>query len=144
MLITPIQAAKMTNIIASGGVDKGVHILMDDEIREKQVISKNTCDEIMNMMTAVTEKGTASYLQLKDSSGKPKAAVKTGTAEYGEKEDGKTHGWITGYTPCDNPEYVITVFMEGEKSGSSDVGPIYKEIIDYLEESGSYSRPTLA
>ena len=144
MLITPIQAAKMTNIIASGGVDKGVHILMDDEIREKQVISKNTCDEIMNMMTAVTEKGTASYLQLKDSSGKPKAAVKTGTAEYGEKEDGKTHGWITGYTPCDNPEYVITVFMEGEKSGSSDVGPIYKAIIDYLEESGSYSRPTLA
>ncbi|MFQ7472612.1 MAG: peptidoglycan D,D-transpeptidase FtsI family protein [Anaerovoracaceae bacterium] len=144
MLITPVQAARMTNIIASGGIDKGVHILMEDESDEKQVISKNTADKIMDMMMSVTENGTASYLGLKDDEGNPKASVKTGTAEYGKKEEQKSHGWITGYTPCDNPEYVITVFMEGGKSGSSDVGPIYKAIINYLEDSGSYSKPTLA
>ena len=144
MLITPVQAAKMTNIVASEGIDKGIHILMDEESDKKHVINKNTADKIKAMMRSVTENGTASYLGLKDADGNPKASVKTGTAEYGKKEDEKSHGWITGYTPCDNPEYVITVFMEGGKSSSSDIGPIYKDIINYLEDSGSYSRPTLA
>ena len=78
------------------------------------------------MMKAVTEEGTASYLGFSDEDGNAEAAVKTGTAEYGEKENGKTYGWITGYAPCDDPDYVITVFMGGDSSGASDAGPVYK------------------
>ena len=32
----------------------------------------------------------------------------------------------TGYAPCDDPDYVITVFMGGDSSGASDAGPVYK------------------
>ena len=143
-LVTPLQVARMTNIIASGGVDRGVHILMEEDASEKQILSKNTTDEITRMMEQVTTTGTASYYGLTAEDGSPKTAVKTGTAEYGKKEDHNTHGWITGFTPCEDPEYVITVFLEGGKANSSDAAPVYKKIIEYLDESGSYSKPTLA
>lgn len=142
-LVTPMQVAAMTNIMASGGIDKGVHISIE-EVSEIQVISKENAEKIKDMMQAVTEKGTAARLGFKDNEGLPRASVKTGTAEYGEKKKGNTHGWITGFAPCDNPEYTITVFMEDCDSGSSDAGPIYREILEYLEKSGAYSRPALA
>lgn len=141
-LVTPLQMAAMTLVIASGGVYKDVHLLMEDEPQGQQVISSHTAEIIGEMMECVTSEGTASSLEMKDASGYPKAAVKTGTAEYGAKEDGTSHGWISGYAPCEAPEYVITVLVEGGGSGSSSAGPIFKEILDYLDESGSYARPT--
>lgn len=32
-LVTPLQIARITNVIAGGGIDKGVHILMEEERR---------------------------------------------------------------------------------------------------------------
>lgn len=69
--------------------------------------------------------------------------MKTGTAEYGAKEKNMTHGWMTGFTPCDEPEYTITVLVENGTSGALSAGPVFAEIMEYLEESGSYSTPTL-
>lgn len=142
-LVTPIQAAAMTNIIANGGIDKGVHLLMNEESSQQQVISTGTADAISEMMELVVSEGTGSIIGT-DEDGKPSAAVKTGTAEYGDTETGGTHAWITGFTPCDEPEYVITVLVEDGSSGAASAGPIMRDIIEYLEESGSYSRPTLA
>ena len=143
-LVTPLQVAAMTNIIASGGIDRGVHILMDEEREEERILSEKTASIIGKMMEETAGNGTGSTLGLVGKDGKVKAAVKTGTAEYGVKELETAHGWITGYTPCDEPEYVITVLVDGGGSGSGSAGPILKKIIEYLEESGSYSRPTLA
>lgn len=143
LLVTPIQAAAMTNIIANGGIDKGVHILMDEEESQKQVISQKTAVEVGKMMKKVTEDGTGGIIE-PALDGSARASVKTGTAEYYSDGETKTHGWMTGFTPCDNPEYVITVFVEGGNSGALSAGPIFRDIINYLEESGSYSRPTLA
>lgn len=143
-LVTPVQVARMTNIIASGGVDRGVHLLMEDETDDEPVISKETARAIGEMMETVTETGTGSGLDLIDESGEPEAAIKTGTAEYGSEDSSGTHGWVTGYTPCDDPEYVITVLVEGGSSGSSSAGPVFEEIVEYLHQSGSYSRPALA
>lgn len=143
-LVTPLQVGVMTNTIAAGGVNRGVHILMEDEVEETHAISQNTAKIIGQMMTKVTEYGTGASLMLKDDNGNPEAAVKTGTAEYGSPDGKQSHGWITGYAPCDDPEYTITVFVENGNSGSLSAGPIFEDIIKYLEESGSYSRPTLA
>jgi hypothetical protein len=65
-------------------------------------------------------------------------------AEYISDNETRTHAWITGFTPSEDPEYTITVFVEDGGSGSQTAGPILKEIIDYLQKSGSYSKPTLA
>ncbi len=168
-LVTPIQIAAMTNIIANRGIDKGVHLLINDEADDERVISENTARVIMEMMEAVSTDGTAAGLEFGGQSAaglgvdgklaqglgvdgklaaganlRPAAAVKTGTAEYGQDGDGRTHAWITGYTPCDEPEYTITVFVEDGVSGSGSAGPVLEKIIRYLEKSGSYSKPTLA
>lgn len=143
-LVTPLQIAAMTSIIASGGTDKGVHILMEDEPGSEQVISKKTAETIGKMMEMTVTDGTAAVLDLKDEDGTPQAAVKTGTAEYADKDSVGTHAWITGYTPCSEPEYIITVFVEGGTSGAGSAGPVFQKIIEYLHESGSYSRPALA
>ncbi|MDO5414911.1 MAG: penicillin-binding protein 2 [Bacillota bacterium] len=143
MLTTPLQNAAMTNIIANGGVDKGIHLLMDEEQDDRKVISSETADELREMMGLTVMQGTGRILGI-DDEGEPVAAVKTGTAQYGETGDETSHGWITGFTPYKEPEYVITVLVEGGSSGNGTAGPIMRKIIEYLEESGSYSRPTLA
>lgn len=142
-LTTPIQVAAMTNIIANGGIDKGIHLLMDEEQDDAQILSANTADTLREMMGLTVLKGTATGLGTNEK-GDPVAAVKTGTAQYGREDDEFSHGWITGFTPADKPEYVITVLVEGGSSGNGAAAPIMKSIIEYLEESGSYSRPTLA
>lgn len=143
-LVTPLQIARMTNIIASGGIEKGVHILMEDEPGNERVISADTAEAIGEMMKKTSVYGTAEALKLTDREGEAMAAVKTGTAEYSNEEVAGAHGWITGYTPCSSPEYVITVLVEDGGSGSASAGPVFEKIVEYLRDSGSYSRPALA
>lgn len=144
MLVTPVQIAAMTNIIASGGIDHKVHLVMNEETKESNVISAETASAIQKMMEKTTLEGTAASLGMTDEDGQPEAAVKTGTAEYGAGESAGTHGWITGYAPCDDPEYIVTVLAEDGSSGTEAAGPLFKRIIEYLKDSGSYSKPTLA
>lgn len=143
-LVTPLQIARITNVIAGRGIDKGVHILMEEEATDEQIISKNTAEKICEMMESVSDYGTAGFLEMKEADGSVQAAVKTGTSEYVSNGVTETNAWITGYTPCDNPEYTITVLVEGGASGAAAAGPVFKQIIEYLKKSGSYSRPTLA
>lgn len=143
-LVTPLQVARMTSVIANGGTDKGVKILMDGDDAQDQVVSGNTAEEIAEMMAETVRSGTAATLDMTDDSGEPETAVKTGTAQYGSAGSYGTHAWITGFTPCKDPEYTVTVLVEDGKSGSGTAGPVYRQILDYLKSSGSYSKPTLA
>ena len=96
------------------------------------------------MMAETVRNGTAATLDMTDDSGEPETAVKTGTAQYGSAGSYGTHAWITGFAPCKAPEYTVTVLVEDGKSGSGTAGPVYRQILDYLKSSGSYSKPTLA
>lgn len=135
MLVTPLQIARMTEIIASGGVDRGAHILLSEKTRNKRVLGKAAAEEIQSMMCRVTEEGTARQMGLFNDDGSAAAAVKTGTAQYGRQEDGKSYGWLTGFAPCDDPQYVVTVFAGGEDATASDAGPVYRKIVEYLKTS---------
>ncbi len=152
-LVTPIQIAAATNIIANGGIDKGIHLLMSgdqkdisdsEKVTNDQVVTEETAESINDMMQSVCVSGTGSSLELVADDGKAKASIKTGTAEYTAGDGMHSHGWITGFTPCEEPEYVITVFVEDGGSGSASAGPVLKRIIEYLEKSGDYSMPTFA
>ena len=82
------------------------------------MISEYTAEEIGRMMEMTVSEGTAASLDMTDSAAEPLAAAKTGTAEYESGGVSKTHAWITGYAPCDEPEYTITVFVENGDSGA--------------------------
>lgn len=50
-------------------------------------------------------------------------AGKTGTAEYGEKEDRKKHGWMILFAPYDKPRYAVAMVVDDAVSGGFTVGP---------------------
>jgi len=130
LLVTPIQIAKVTNIIASGGVDYPVSVTMSKEAEEpegKRVMSQVTAIRLAEMMEAVFDTGTASGAELS-----VKAAGKTGSAESGEDGEYTVHGWFTGYFPLEEPRYTVTVIAENGKTGSSSALPVFEEIVNAL------------
>ena len=133
MLVTPLQIARMTEIVASGGIDRGAHVLLSEKTKNRRILKQETAEKIQSMMCQVTEEGTARQMGLVNDDGSAAAAVKTGTAQYGRQEDGKSYGWLTGFTPCEDPQYVVTVFAGGADATASDAGPVYRQIVEYLK-----------
>lgn len=130
LLVTPVQIAKMTNIIASGGVDYETSLVMSKDSQSPagtRVMSEVTAKEIASMMEAVCEKGTASGASLHR-----RAAGKTGSAEAGAGESYTVHGWFTGFFPAEDPEYTVTVIVENGKTGSRSALPVFEEIVNFL------------
>jgi len=64
-------------------------------------------------------------------------AGKTGTAETGGGRG--DHAWFAGFTPAENPRVAFVVVLEHGGSGSRTAGPIAREFVRSLLESGLIS-----
>lgn len=136
LLITPIQANRMTKIVAAGGVDTGLYLikgyLYNGKVTElqhqqaKRVISPSTAQTLTNMMRQTVISGSADNLSADLSL---HAGGKTGTAQA---EAGMVHGWFTGFFPVEAPRYVITVFVENGRSGRGAAVPLFASMADFL------------
>lgn len=128
LLTTPLQIAKMTNIIANGGADPEISLLMrEKDTQSKQVVSKAVATEVKKMMRGVMVSGTAA-------NGKTNvpSCGKTGSAEAIDQGKETVHGWFTGFFPEEDPEYTVTVLAENGNAGSSSALPVFEEIVNYL------------
>ena len=145
ILVTPLQAAYITAVIANDGIGKSVNIadsivqyngtetqnLRSD--KSKVVISKSNAIQIGSMMRECVLEGTAQGVQ----NGIVAVAGKTGSAETGwmDNEDNPmVHGWFCGYFPYENPRYAMAVFVENGKSGSTSCIPPFREIVLSINE----------
>lgn len=140
LLVTPIQIARMTNIVANGGVDPGIHLLLKDiqtgdQHNGQTVISSKKDLQLKKMMCQTMISGSGKKLEAGVT-----MAGKTGSAESSMAGQEVVHGWMTGYVPAENPEYTITVFIENGQSGGDSAGPVFAEIAEYLKESGSFEQ----
>ncbi len=128
LLATPVQVNKMTMLVANDGY------LCKQRLAENQ---KEECKPIgvnfehlqlikQGMKAACAEGGTGWPFFDFD----PWVGCKTGTAETGGEET-EPHAWFTAYAPYDNPEIVVTVLLENAGEGSSEAGPVAKEILNY-------------
>jgi cell division protein FtsI/penicillin-binding protein 2 len=59
-------------------------------------------------------------------------AGKTGSAEAAYHGEMVVHGWFTGFFPAEDPQYVITVFVESGGSGRSSAVPLFRQMAEYL------------
>ncbi len=71
-------------------------------------------------------------------------AGKSGTAQvFGLKENEeynadeiaehlRDHALFTGYAPFENPEAVVTIVLENAGGGSSNGGPVVRQILDHI------------
>ncbi|MEK7125777.1 MAG: penicillin-binding protein 2 [Patescibacteria group bacterium] len=137
ILVTPLQVANYTAIIANGGtlykpqmVDRmdlpdGTSHIVKPEIIRQNVVSSETVQLIAAGMRAAVTAGSAQSL-----GSLPQAVTgKTGTAEYGES--GAPHAWFTGFGPYEHPEIVITVLVEAGEGGNISATPIAKKMFEY-------------
>ncbi len=141
---TPLQVNLMTLAIANNGkilkpflvekiVDyKGKEVLKNTpKVLKDTKLSKQTLDTIKEgLIKAVQPGGTAYPLFNYPIS----VAGKTGTAEHGVKDEQgnlKTHAWFTAYAPVEDPQIVVTAFLEDGGGGSDNAVPLVKVIFDY-------------
>lgn len=141
LMITPLQAANMACIIASGGWQRPVNLVdgivdADGQTVEHlrrygaaRVIDTQIARTIGEMMLETTVSGTGTNARLPQG-----AAGKTSTAETGW--DGGTglmvHGWFVGYFPYDNPKYAMAVLAEDGKQGNAACAPLFRQIAEQL------------
>lgn len=140
LLVTPMQAARVTSIIASNGIDRGLSLIKattsNGEVNNMnknipvRVISRETANTIKNFMVDTVSFGTANNLS---SDLGVKIAGKTGSAQSSYNGEEVVHGWFTGFMPADDPKYVITVFIESGGSGRGSAVPLFQEMAAFLD-----------
>ena len=134
---TPLQVTNMLLTIANNGIQKDMTIVKGitskdgrmikafNKVEDEKVINMDSINIVQELLEEVMETGTGKSLDLSEIGG---SGGKTGSAEAYFKGKPTVHGWFTGYYPKENPEYAITVLVEGANSGSKSAAPIFEKI----------------
>lgn len=134
--VSPIQVAQMTSVFANGGYRVQPHLVQAfrspdgkiTRVREK----RDKIDWLKDEYLEIIKQGMRGVVT--DGSGRWYAnhpnieiAGKTGTAQ---NPHGLDHGWFTSYAPLDNPEIVVTAFVENAGFASRSAAPIASLVIE--------------
>jgi penicillin-binding protein A len=141
LLVTPLQMAEVAATVANGGVlerptfvqqvtdPDGRTVEKLDPHTQSTVMNTQTASELTDMMTKVTEEGTAAGLTV----GGQSFAGKTGTAEI-DPTAGINRPWFIGFAPADNPQVAVAVMLERCQGcfGGTVAGPIATQVMESL------------
>lgn len=150
LLVTPLQVAYHTALIANKGIMISPHLLKSIETnpgrkgaegfvtKKHRVKIKRSAFEkvIKGMWKAVNEGGTgrAAKIYGYDVCGKTGSTqiVSTAKAEkmQNRNQEVKTHSWFTGFAPKDNPQVVVTVLVEYGGMGGATAAPLARNLFD--------------
>lgn len=128
--VSPIQVATMTSAIANGGFRVEPHIVSTIRKRDGTVeytpVRKHKIDWVKPEYLEIARKGMHGVVQEGSGSYWAKTDIvdiagKTGTAE---NPHGFSHGWFTSFAPYDDPQIVVTVFLENAGWASSSAAPV--------------------
>lgn len=131
LLVTPIQMAVFVAAIANGGRVVVPRILMNDPIATESSDHTGWAADTL----AVVRRGMYDVVQAETGTGKRARlegvtmAGKTGTAEYGTRQNRKKYAWMTAYAPFDKPRYVVVVVLEDVIAGGVNAAPIVKAVM---------------
>lgn len=131
ILATPLQMALFASTLANQGFifkPRLTAAIPDQgELLRRMTWSRAT----MNVVRA----GMRDVIQAEEGTGKRarvdgvEMAGKTGTAEYGSRENRKNNTWMTVFAPFDAPRYAMAVIVQDGDSGGRTCAPIVKEVM---------------
>jgi len=151
ILVTPIQVAAHTALIAKRGIKVPIHLLKEqsqgrgmrsirpDLSKSHTVnIERLTFEKVIKgMWEAVNNEGTgrAAKIYGYDVCGKTGSTqiISTKKAEEmieKEEEEIKTHSWFTGFAPRENPKIVVTILIEHGGMGGATAAPLARKLFD--------------
>lgn len=135
-LVTPLQAAALMNVIASGGVYKplrlvhGIHHPSEGWMEwpaegvRQPVLSKETARYLAEALRDATQYGTGQLARNPDIGG---TAGKTGTPQVSDPKT-EVYGWFAGFFPWEDPKYIIVVLCKEGMGGGRSAAPLFEEI----------------
>lgn len=139
VLVTPLQMAEMTALVANGGYKVKPHLLKDADLPPPEHVPLDE-DALRivreGLWAVVNEPGGTAY----GSARLPgvEIAGKTGTVQvigYSQRLDARAlpfkyrdHAWFTSFAPADDPQLVVAVFVEHGGGGSRVAAPIAQAI----------------
>ena len=147
--VTPIQMVTMVSTISNKGLYVKPRIVKEIEnpvTKEKetiepefrnQVISRDTAEKVLSMMTSVVSEGTGKNARVQGYN----VGGKTGTSEDGV-HTGKYVTSFIGVAPTDNPQICILVTLynptgeaghQGGTVAAPVAGKVLNEVLNYLE-----------
>lgn len=157
-LVTPLQVARYTALIATSKLVKPQVARIVDKIRKRNPVYIKNFDPhyltlirrgmydvcnvrggtgyktMRNLPIVVAGKtGTSQVTSIPQST---KKRIKEADLEYFKR----SHAWITTYAPYSNPKYVVTVLVEHGGHGGSTAGPIAADIYKWLHKNKYFSK----
>ena len=143
---SPLHVARMTCAIANGGIlpevrlvrgttEDGKTVENEQKPEGERVMDAETAERLRRMMIAAAY-GSSSFQGLPENTA---VGAKTSTAQTGRYDENDVeycHGWITGFYPAHDPEYVVTVLAEDGGYGNEAAAPVFREIISEMAANG--------
>jgi len=153
VLATPLQMNNYTNFLANGHhlwqpfiVKKALspdgYVVWQTSPRSlaNDLLSSQTLDILRQGAHEATLAGGTAFYAFQSST--YSSAGKTGTAEYGDPDRGRTHAWYTAYAPYESPVVSLTVLVEGGGEGSVAAALTARQILDwYFKEASVAAKP---
>lgn len=144
-LITPLQMAQAMGAVGNGGtlfqtrlvsqvqsVDGQIVTAYNVRARGQIDIDDATMKTMRRALVAVVESklGTAGKAQVDG----VRVAGKTGTAQWGPKNNERTAAWFAGFAPSENPRYAFAALYEGDANdddvhGGSNAAPLIGRVL---------------
>ncbi|MCO5045200.1 MAG: penicillin-binding protein 2 [Kiritimatiellae bacterium] len=143
LVTTPLQMARVASVVANGGrlyrprlvrgirdFGDGEFVLQAPEVEREMNWAPANIELVRQGMRDVVsgERGSARRLAL------PGVAIagKTGTAEFGRKEDRKRHAWMIAFAPFEEPRYAVALLVDEGISGGETAAPRVRALLQGL------------
>ncbi|HEY2294346.1 MAG TPA: penicillin-binding protein 2 [Thermoanaerobaculia bacterium] len=135
VLVTPLQMAELTAVVANGGLKVVPHLVKDAKLPppERLDLDPEALRIVRGgMIGVVNEPGGTAYGSARlpgiEIAGKSGTVQVIAQAQRTEEQNlpfkYRDHAWFTSFAPADNPELVVTVFAEHGGGGSKVAAPI--------------------
>lgn len=132
--VTPLQMAVMTATLANGGSVYRPRLVTGLRDGQGTVLTNYPVMKVRDLplepgVMRMVRQGMHDVVMAPTGTGRRAAvpgvemAGKTGTAEYGQKEGRKKHGWMIVFAPFDKPRYAVAMVVDDAVSGGLTVGP---------------------
>lgn len=144
LLVTPLQMAVSTAVIANGGKVMKPHLVrqvtdpqgavvreIKPEVVRQDFIAPQHLQTVRHAMREVVRTGTAAGRF--DQEVPVKVAGKTGSAESGGP---KSHSWFSAFAPYEDPQIVVVVLVERAGGGARFAGPAVRETLSWYFRDG--------
>jgi len=134
ILITPVQALRFINHIASRGETAQLRLNLSKEISyyDKIVYSEKIWNHIWDGMFDVVNADQGSGWRARLNGSDVKLFGKTSTAE---NPHGEPHAWFIGFFDVEDTTYSIVVMIENGGGGGAVASPIAGDIVSYYINS---------